>query len=137
MLQGRYGRGRGTAYGGDPCRSHGRHLAVCGTGLLWCTHTGGQTDDRPSPATGKGRSQMPHLLSEKRTGSSCYRTGRRDRQQELQTYKELIRQGIGDMVQNMSDDEVDTIIRGLGFLRGYIGQLTSPEHGTPGSGLVP
>ena len=48
--------------------------------------------------------------------------------QALETYEELIRQGIGDMVQSMSDDEVDTIIRGLGFLRGYIGQLTCPEH---------
>lgn len=46
----------------------------------------------------------------------------------LETYKDLIRQGIGEMVQSMSDDEVDTIIRGLGFLSGYIGHLTSPEH---------
>lgn len=46
----------------------------------------------------------------------------------LNTYKDLIRQGIGDMVQSMSDDEVDSIIRGLGFLSGYIDRLTSPEQ---------
>lgn len=46
----------------------------------------------------------------------------------LETYKDLIRQGIGEMVQSMSDDEVDSIIRGLGFLSGYIDRLNSPEH---------
>lgn len=46
----------------------------------------------------------------------------------VETYKDLIRQGIGEMVQSMSDEEVDSIIRGLGFLSGYIDRLNSQEH---------
>lgn len=45
----------------------------------------------------------------------------------IETYKELIRKGIGEMIESMTDEEVDVIIRGLGFLSGYIEHLTSAE----------
>ena len=48
-------------------------------------------------------------------------------EEALEIYKELIQKGIAAMVHEMSDEEVDTIIRGLGLLNDYIEQLTGVE----------
>ena len=43
----------------------------------------------------------------------------------IETYNVLIRKGIGEMIERMTDEEVDVIIRGLGFFSEYIEHLAS------------
>lgn len=38
----------------------------------------------------------------------------------LETYNKIIRNGISEVVKEMTDEEVDAIIKGLGILEGYI-----------------
>ena len=45
-------------------------------------------------------------------------------QEHLNTYQKTIREGIGTMIQDMSDEDVNTIIKGLGLLDEYLQQIT-------------
>lgn len=43
----------------------------------------------------------------------------------LAGYRNVIREGIGTMVQDMSDEDVNSIIKGLGLLDEYLQQITN------------
>ena len=45
-------------------------------------------------------------------------------QEHLNTYQKTIREDIGTMIQDMSDEDVNTIIKGLGLLDEYLQQIT-------------